>query len=205
MPVARTQESVSLVIFRLASPDDGEDLQRIYAPVVNQTAISFELLTPTSEEMGVRVANTLPTYPWIVAVDNADAGMAGYAYAGAYAAREAYQWSVSVSIYLSENARGQGLGRRLYGALFAILAEQGFRQAVAGIALPNDASVGLHESLGFERVGVFQNVGWKFDRWHGVGHWQKPISTALAQPVPTRSVDELPEGLVVNILNKYSK
>ena len=151
---------------RLATPADGAAVAAIYAPVVRDTAISFEVDPPDAREMAARIATTLPARPWLVA--EADGRVVGYAYAGAHRARAAYDWSVEPSVYLAEGARGRGLGRALYTALFAVLRAQGFASAYAGATLPNDASVGLHRAMGFETVGVYRRAGFKHGRWHDV-------------------------------------
>ena len=171
---------------RVASDRDGAGLAEIYAPIVAETAISFELDPPGPEEMSRRVGQTLPTHPWLV-VD--DGGLVvGYAYAHAFAARAAYGWSVETSIYVHRDRRGGGVGRVLYGALLPVLRRQGYRRAVAGATLPNPASVALHEAFGFRSVGVYRRIGWKLGAWHDVGMWQLDLDPlddgAPERPVP---------------------
>ena len=158
---------------RLATPDDAEAVAAIYAPVVRDTTVSFELEPPSAAEMRARIAATPATLPWLVSLDAAGA-VDGYAYAGRHRERAAYQWSVDVTVYVRADARGQGVGRRLYAALFAELVGRGYVQAFAGIALPNAASVGLHEAMGFEAIGVYRSVGFKHGAWRDVGWWQRP-------------------------------
>ena len=186
---------------RVARPDDGKGLQNIYEPIVTDTAISFEYVPPTADEMSERVQTTIPHFPWLVADD---AGIAGYAYAGPYAARTAYRWSASVSVYLREDARGRGLGRQLYSALFSLLEVQGYRQLVAGITLPNEASVRLHESLGFRPVGTYRNVGWKLGAWHDVGHWQRTIDDDESPPEQPTAFADLAPDLLASALHRFS-
>ena len=166
---------------RLATPDDAEAVAAIYAPVVRDTTVSFELEPPSAAEMRARIVSTLATLPWLVSLDAAGA-VDGYAYAGKHRERAAYQWSVDVTVYVRADARGQGVGRRLYAALFAELVGRGYVQAFAGIALPNAASVGLHEAMGFEAIGVYRSVGFKHGAWRDVGWWQRPLQAAQAQP-----------------------
>lgn len=128
---------------RTATPADVEAITAIYAPIVANTGISFELAPPTVDEMGARIVKTLHDLPWLVSED-AQGAVNGYVYASRHRERPAYQWSVDVTAYLREDARGQGVGKRLYPALFAELITLGYFQAFAGIALPNDASVALH-------------------------------------------------------------
>lgn len=151
--------------------EDAAQIQAIYAPVVEHTAISFEEQAPTVEEMAERISSTTATHPYLVAV--AGNQVMGYAYASAHRARASYRWSVDVSVYVAETARGMGLGKELYQDLLAELSERRFHAAFAGITLPNAASVALHESVGFTPVGIYHEVGFKFGRWHDVGWWQR--------------------------------
>src|SRR5688572_14755120 len=173
-------------MIRLALDSDAEQIGGIYAPVVRNTAISFEVEPPTAAEIARRIAETLPTFPWLV-VDKA-AEILGYAYAGAHRARAAYQWSVDTTVYVHPGAHRSGVGRALYTSLLQILALQGFYTAYAGITLPNPGSVGLHESVGFTPVGVYRGVGYKLGAWHDVGWWERRISPPPAQPAPPRAM-----------------
>ena len=151
-------------IIRVARPEDAEAILAIYAPIVRETAISFEVEPPTRVEMQQRIATTLRQFPWLVCDRQGE--VLGYVYTSPHRARAAYQWSVDVSVYIHAKARRTGMGRALYHALFALLSLQGFYQGFAGITLPNPASVGLHEALGFQPVGVYQAVGYKLGSWH---------------------------------------
>lgn len=161
------------MVLRDASPGDAAACAAIYAPYVTDTAISFEAQPPTVAEMGRRIAEAQLRHAWLVHED--DDGVRGYAYGVPYMAREAYRWSTAVSVYLHPDARGRGLGRALYTALFDRLAARGYRTALAGITLPNEASEGLHRALGFERVGVYRRVGWKLGGWRDVLWTQRPL------------------------------
>lgn len=165
---------------RDASELDAEACAAIYAPYVEQTAISFELDPPTPAEMGERIARSLETHAWLVLED--DGRVVGYAYAGPMKPRAAYRWSCEVSIYLELGRRRTGGGRALYEALFERLTERGYRTAVAGMTLPNDASVGLHASLGFEPIGTYRHIGWKHNTWHDVAWSQRPLATPTTPP-----------------------
>jgi L-amino acid N-acyltransferase YncA len=127
---------------RTAAVADAEAIQRIFAPIVSNTAISFEETPPGVEELAQRIAITLQTYPYLVAEE--DGEIKGYAYASQHRARPAYRWAVDVTVYIAESARRQGVGRELYETLLPILDKQRFRAAYAGIAQPNEGSVGLH-------------------------------------------------------------
>ena len=171
-------------MLRLATPEDAAAIAAIYAPYVRETAISFEVEPPGVEEMRRRLTSGVARFPWLVAVDSSDR-VAGFAFGGEHRSRAAYGWSVDVTIYLDRTAHRRGLGRRLYGALFEILRAQGFVTAFAGIALPNPASVALHERCGFEHLGTMREVGRKFDRWVDTTWWQRVRATCSGSaPAP---------------------
>jgi phosphinothricin acetyltransferase len=165
---------------RLAAEDDAGQIQEIYSPIVSHTATSFEMEPPTVDEIRRRILDTLTAFPWLVCEHQG--AVLGYAYASKHRTRAAYQWSVDVSVYIRAETRRRGLGRVLYSALFPILRLQGFYNAYAGIALPNPASIGLHESLGFTPVGVYQSVGYKLGKWHDVGWWHLLLQAPSESP-----------------------
>lgn len=165
---------------RQARPGDAPAVQAIYAPVVTSTAISFEEVPPSIEEMRQRIVTTLQTYPYLVAVR--DGRLVGYAYASQHRTRAAYRWAVDVTVYIAEGERRSGVGRSLYAELLPILAKQGFNAAYAGIALPNAASIGLHERLGFRHIGTFPQVGFKLCHWHDVGYWRLELGAPGNSP-----------------------
>jgi L-amino acid N-acyltransferase YncA len=171
---------------RVATPGDAEAIAAIYSPIVTLTAISFETEPPTATEMRLRIQSTLQRLPWLVGLD-AGGDVNGYVYASKHRERPAYQWCVDTTAYVRQDSRGQGVGRRLYTVLFDALLRLGYHQAFAGIALPNDPSVGLHEALGFRALGVYRKVGHKLGRWHDVGWWQKPLREPSAEPEPPRA------------------
>jgi phosphinothricin acetyltransferase len=152
----------------------------IYAPFVTDAAASFEEVAPTAAEVAARMARMTRTHPWLVLED---AGrVVGYAYASEHRARAAYRWAADVAVYVDPAHHGRGAGRRLYGALLDLLRRQGLRIACAGIALPNDASVGLHRAVGFELVGTYRSIGWKAGAWRDVAWWQCPLAPGDADP-----------------------
>lgn len=169
---------------RTATPADAAAVAAIYAPIVQHTAISFETEPPDAAEMRSRLDKTLASLPWLVAEDDAGT-VCGYAYASKHRERAAYQWSVDTTVYVREDQRGRGVGRALYGHLLPALAELGYCQAFAGIALPNAGSVGLHEAVGFQPLGVYRAVGFKHGQWRDVGWWQKTLATP-EEPQPPR-------------------
>lgn len=170
----------SLQQVRCAEAADAEGILAIYAPVVRQTAISFELEPPTIEEMRGRIEKTVAQFPWLVR--EADGKITGYAYAGKHRERAAYRWSVDVSVYVAESARRTGVGRGLYAALLGMLQDMGYYSALAGIALPNPGSVGLHEAMGFVPIGIYHNIGYKLGAWHDVGWWQLKLREHNGEP-----------------------
>lgn len=204
---------------RLANPGDAPAIAAIYGPYCESSVISFEEMAPTVEEMARRVASIGATKPWIVlesacgpsearsgrasasgggaprAVKN-NGAVVGYAYASAHHERAAYRWSVSTAIYIDRARHRCGAGRALYTTLFALLRALGYRQATAGITLPNPASVGLHAAFGFAPVGVYRRIGFKMGRWHDVGWYQAEIQPGTDTPPEPRSIRQL-EGTAV--------
>jgi phosphinothricin acetyltransferase len=177
---------------RLATDADAAAVQAIYAPYVRETAISFETEPPTVDEIRRRIATVLEWAPWLVC--GRDGAVVGYAYAGRFHARAAYQWTVEVTVYVDRAHRRAGVGRALYEALLEALRFQGFRTAVGIIAVPNPASVGLHERLGFRRDGLLAAVGHKHGRWHDVGWWTLVLQPLPDPPPPPRAWASLDAG-----------
>jgi L-amino acid N-acyltransferase YncA len=174
---------------RMAGAGDAAAIAAIYEPYVTEAVTSFEVEAPSAAEMARRIEAVLTVAPWLVSLDTAGQPI-GYAYASRHAERAAYQWSVDATVYIREGHHRRGVGRALYRALFPLLRLQGFYVAHAGIALPNAASVGLHESFGFRAVGVYPAVGWKFGAWRDVGWWQLPLQERPAAPAPPLSLAE---------------
>ena len=165
---------------RVATPDDGAGIAAIYAPIVRDTPISFELDPPDAAEMGARVASTLLRFPYLVRTDGKT--VLGYAYATMFRARPAYDWSFEMAIYVHAQARRYGVGRSLYTTLLALMRHADYRTAIAGITLPNPESEAFHESFGFRPVARFEHVGFKQGRWHDVGFWQLDLQGNAHRP-----------------------
>ncbi|HEM2866013.1 GNAT family N-acetyltransferase [Streptococcus suis] len=162
-----------MIDIRSARTEDAADLVAIYAPYVEKTAITFETEVPTVEAFASRIEKTLEKFPYLVAVE--EGKVVGYAYASTYYARAAYDWTVELSVYVSREARGKGIGSLLYDALEEELTERGFKNFLACIALPNPASLALHEKRGYEQVAHFKKVGYKFGTWHDIVWLQKSL------------------------------
>jgi phosphinothricin acetyltransferase len=167
---------------RGARPGDAEAVLEIYRPVVLETSISFEEDPPDIEEMRRRFT-ARPRLPWLVA--ESEGQVVGYAYASRHRDRASYRWSADCSVYLAPSQRGRGIGRLLYQRLVPELRELGYVSLFAGIALPNPASVGLHQAIGFRLLGVYPNVGFKLGRWHEVAWWFLPLTTPPPTNPPT--------------------
>jgi L-amino acid N-acyltransferase YncA len=146
---------------------------------VTDSSISFEIEPPSADEMAQRIR---ASHEWLVAEQ--DGVVVGYAYGSGHRSRRAYQWTAEVSAYVDRGAQRTGAGRELYIELFDRLRRRGFRLLVAGITLPNEASVGFHQALGFEPVGVYRNVGWKAGQWWDVGWWQLDLGAPAGEPPP---------------------
>jgi L-amino acid N-acyltransferase YncA len=165
---------------RVAEERDARAIADIYAPAVTGRATSFELTPPDAAEMKRRIITVLPQHPWLVCESSET--ILGYVYATTHRERAAYRWSVDVAAYVGADAQRRGIARALYTALFEILALQGYRNAYAGITLPNPASVAMHEAMGFERVGTYHRVGYKMGKWHDVAWFERPLAEHTLEP-----------------------
>jgi len=155
---------------RDATPEDAAAICRIYNPYVADTVVTFEHDAVPAADMAARIREVRTGYPWLVA--EAQGEVAGYAYASRWRARAAYDQTAETTIYLDPVAQRRGIAYPLYVALLDALRAAGMHAAIGCIALPNEASVALHEKCGFRKVGHFPEVGRKFDRWVDVGFWQ---------------------------------
>jgi len=165
---------------RAARDEDIPAIARITNHYITTTTIHFGYAPLPDSELRDQWQHDRDRFPWLVV--ERDGAVLGYAKAGTWRGRAAYRWTAEVGLYLADGERGRGVGRLLYGALLDELTRRGFRSVVAGIALPNDASVALHRALGFVSVGVVEDAGWKNGAWHAVEFWQKRLATGDAPP-----------------------
>jgi L-amino acid N-acyltransferase YncA len=178
------------VKIRRATADDAAAIASIYAPYVRASVVSFETEAPDEAEMEGRIAALGDLYPWLVACDE-DGSLRGYAYGCAFRTRPAYRFSVETTVYVADGAHRRGIGGLLYRALLALLEAQGFTQAIGAITVPNEASIRLHETLGFVRAGTYEKVGFKLGEWRSVGLWQRPLAPMAARPEEPKPVSEV--------------
>ncbi|MGV3508047.1 MAG: GNAT family N-acetyltransferase [Sphingobacteriaceae bacterium] len=178
---------------RLITEDDARDALNIYKPYVQNTIISFEYEAPEIDEYTQRIKLYTADYPWLVCLQ--DQKIIGYAYAGKYGQRKAYQWSVESSIYLYPEAQGKGIAKVLYETLFSMLRLQGYFNVYAAISVPNEASLNFHKALGFKMIGAFEKAGYKMGNWHDV-HWlQLQLIEHLHDPPEPRKIGEIVRGI----------
>jgi len=185
---------------RLATPEDAAGMLAIYGPYVANTSITFETEVPTPQQFADRVAHYLQLAPWLVAEE--DGVIAGFAYASRYRERVAYQWSVECSVYIHEGFRRRKIAQVLYQTLFTILRQQGFRNVYAVINLPNDASVQLHEQLGFTWFATYEQVGYKLGQWKNVGWWRLIINEFDQEPAAPVSFEHIPKESLAGLFTK---
>ncbi len=183
-------------IIRIATPSDAEQLLEVYRPYVENTAISFEWVTPSVEEFRARIIKTLKSFPYLVAEENGE--ILGYAYTGPFVGRAAYAWSAETTIYLKASAKGRGIGRALYAELERISALQGYLNLNACIGVTdnpdeylNNNSYEFHRHIGFTLVGRFKNSGCKFGRWYDMIWMEKLIGEHRENPSPVIPFSEL--------------
>ncbi len=169
------------VSIRLATPNDAEAIAAIYRPYVEDSPISFEEAAPDAAEMALRIAGDVPGFhPWFVAEEGER--LLGYAASSRFRTRPAYRWTVETGIYLAAEAHRRGIGKSLLATLLNMLERQGYVAAIGAIALPNEASVAVHEKLGYFHTGTYRKVGFKAGQWLDVGLWQKELAPRSATP-----------------------
>jgi phosphinothricin acetyltransferase len=172
-------------IIRIANPADAAGVLAIYAPYCDSSTVSFEIAAPTIEQMRQRIEQIVAQDPWLVC--EIDGHLAGYVYASQHRPRAAFRWSVDVAVYVDAAHHRRGIARALYSSLFAVLREQNYVKAYAGITLPNPHSVGLHETMGFRPVSVYPSAGYKLGRWLDMGWWQLSLRPENANPPEPRA------------------
>lgn len=172
----------SLVI-RLAEADDAAAIAAIYAPYVTDTPVSFEEAAPDADELAQRIEAS-DFHPWLIAEEGST--VVGYASSSPFRSRPAYRWTVETGVYLAPEAQGRGIGRALMERMIGLLTRQGFTAAVAGITLPNTASVALHEKLGFLPCATYHETGFKLGQWRTVGVWARDLAPRLIPPAELR-------------------
>lgn len=160
-------------VIRLVEDKDIPQILDIYRPFVLNTATSFETEVPSPETFTMRVKQYASLAPWLVAVS--DDTVLGYAYATAHRSRGAYRWNQETTVYVHPDYRKQGIARALYEKLLTCLKYLGYTKALAVITLPNDPSIGFHESLGFQHIGEMKHIGFKFGRWHTTSWWDRDL------------------------------
>ena len=165
---------------RVARGDDAAAIAAIYAPIVRDTWISFEEVAPDEAEMHGRIERAAGVFPFVCA--NVEGEVAGYAYASRHRDRASYRWCVDTTVYVVDGRRRSGLARKLYSAVLTLAREQGYHNAFAGIALPNDASVGFHRSAGFTDIGIYRAAGYKLGAWHDTLWMQRILAEPRGDP-----------------------
>ncbi len=191
MRIRRPQEreTDSSATIRVAHADDAGQLLALYAPVVQESIISFEIEPPDLEEMKRRIEVASEEFPWLVCEQGGR--VLGFAYARSHRERPAYQWSVDVSVFVDLGERRRGVATSLYTSMFRILELQGYCNAYAGIALPNPASERLHEKMGFQLVGIYRAVGYKLGAWRDVAWWYKQLGNRPVTPKPPTGLSRI--------------
>jgi phosphinothricin acetyltransferase len=177
-----------MVEIRMALPADAGGILEIYAPHVKDSFCTFESEVPSLEEMEDRIHKAIQYRPWIVCV--IDKTIAGYVYASAHRDRAAYQWSCECSVYTKNEFQGIGIGYQMYKILFQLLKLQGYKTVYAGITLPNEGSIRLHEKIGFTHFATYENVGYKLGHWKDVGWWKLQLNRYNQKPSPPLKLSE---------------
>jgi len=180
----------------LVKDSDALPILNIYRPIVESTAISLEYNAPSLQSLKKRMVDALDLWPWLVFRDGEK--LAGYTYAGAFRQRPGYKWSTELSVYVALGHQKKGIATALYTSLIAILSIQGYRNAYAGITLPNPTSVSFHQSVGFKHIGTYQKVGYKLGKWHDVGWWALTIQNHLVDPELPLPISKLKDTQIFN-------
>jgi phosphinothricin acetyltransferase len=182
-------KSIKMLKIRLATRIDCIEILKIYQYYVLNTAITFEYDVPSLEEIENRMKSIQSKYPYLVAEENNQ--LVGYAYANDFRHKSAYQWSPESTIYIHKDFHRNGIGKALYIKLFEALKKQGFYNVFGGVSLPNEASVKLHQRLGFKEIGVYENIGYKFGKWHSTKWFQLVLNKHETNPSPPKNISEI--------------
>jgi len=194
----------TLLNVRLVKPDDYAGMLKVYKPNVLHTAITFEYEVPSLEEYSKRISNIITHYPCLVCEENGV--VAGFAYAGLFRVKDAYQWSTETTIYVSEVFQKRGIARALYDALLSVLELQGFVNVYAAVTIPNPASERLHTSSGFAEIGLFEKIGFKQGKWHDLKWYEMYLVEHPKEPVPPVSIHQVKDAeAFAEILNRANK
>ena len=188
---------------RVATPEDGTVLSDIYAHYVNTSAISYEYVAPDAAEFSARIAHKMKKYPYIVV--ELDGTPVGYAYASEFRERAAYAWCVELSVYVRDGVTGRGVGTALYTALLELLRLQNVVTAYSAITPPNDASVALHEKMGFDLVGRFHASGYKMGQWWELLWYEKILNPLTQEPPKVTPFPDLDRDTVASVLKKAQR
>jgi phosphinothricin acetyltransferase len=199
-PLGRKAGNMANYAIRRAKVEDARALLDIYAPYVTDTPVTFETEVPSLTEFSGRIRSVSGDYPYLVC--ERDGTPIGYAYAHRYKERAAYQWDAELSVYLSGESHGKGLGKSFYTALIEILRLQNIKNVYGCVLCPNESSERLHESFGFMRVGVFRSTGYKCGAWRDVVWFEKQIAPYELEPEPFRSIQTVDEEAIKRILHR---
>lgn len=189
-------------IIRLVEASDSEDILKIYAPYIENTAISFETDIPSLVEFSTRIENISKQYPYLVY--QIDDEIVGYAYASKHKERAAYLYDVDVSIYVLPEYHGLGIAHKLYKCLFILLKELGYYNAYAGYTEPNAKSMNFHYKFGFTLIGTHHKTGWKFEQWHDVTWLEKIINNHNKKSNIIKSIGELSTEYLESVFMTYT-
>lgn len=181
-------------VIRLVRPEDASAILAVYAPYVENTAVSFEYVVPSLVEFQRRIEEIAEEYPYLVC--EMQGVIAGYAYAHRQLERVAYSWNVELSVYVKDAYIGNGIGKALYGALFSLLSKMGIRNVYALVTVPNAGSEALHQYFGFTQVGLHRNTGYKLGEWRDVAWFEKKLGDFEKEPKPFIKITELPEDSI---------
>jgi phosphinothricin acetyltransferase len=190
------------VTLRYATPGDTRAVLDIYAPYVRETPVTFEETVPSVEEFAERIAGFSAQFPYLVCTEQG--AVTAYAYASPHMTRAAYRFDVQTSVYAAPEHHGRGMGTALYHCLFALLAAQGYYNAYAVITVPNEKSIGLHQSLGFTPVGLYHNTGYKFGAWHNVAWLEKTLTDHSQRPGVLKTPDALDPSYSNDLFIRYA-